>query len=281
MGAKNSSCRGGGSDQDVLMAANDAGTCSSSATTEITSAPATRKASIAWLEGVEVVQVAVGVENAAAVSSDGKLVLWGSKQNMPSSMLQQAQALAADSDKAAAAEVPKAAATPALDGQQMQATASSAAATDPSEQAASAAAHVAVLVTVTLSVSPNGHVTLSCSYPRAADTLQPHTSCLSPAAQQQNNAARGSSNGQALKVVTDDLADDLANDESSPVEDIDDSRTTSQSVFDPDREPIKEMSCGEAHHVILCQPSQYEPAVGVLSMIIRLGSQSACFEARR
>lgn len=243
----------------LLGAANRSG----SAAVARDSTPAVKKAPHEWLVGVEIVQVACGIENAAAVTSDSKLVMWGGKRNMPPSMLQQAKALAINSsDKAVSRGLSDAAGAAATDGGQLMQTKgdeSSVAAIkadDTAAQGAVAAIQVAHAITVTLTVSSNGHVAVTCSYPR--QIWQPHSACP---AEGQHTAT-----GQALKVVTAGLMPDLADDhlaEPSPVDAATDSHSADDSTFDPDREPIKGLCCGEAHHVVLCQPSQYTPAIGM------------------
>lgn len=228
---------------------------------------AAEKNPLPWLQGIHVGQVACGIENAAAVSLDGQLVLWGCKQNMTRVMLQQAQALATNTGRAhIACAVP----VGVHDAQQSQ-QASAAAAMHSTSNHNSGCIQVSSngqLVKSRLIVDQNGCIRVSLSVldavyqDRAIAELAdvPTPPQTSAHAADRNKVVQTSSAASPETAFKDPLhgsesGQDMAQSYSPP-------HFKDQSMLDLDEEPVKEVSCGAAHHVMLCQPSEYTPTIG-------------------
>lgn len=199
----------------LLGGSSSNGSCSSSSiggggssTTAQASSPgaAAAKRPVPWLSHVEVVRLACGVENAAALTADGRLLLWGSSSSLPASMARQAVPLAA---------------------------AAAAAASQPNDTSVEPA-----LVSVQLTVTPQATVRLALA-------------CRSAG----SSSGGGGGGGAVLPPGSFTRAAAAAAGGGSTTD-------SPGCGLDFAREPLQALACGEAHCVLLSQPSEHTPSAG-------------------
>jgi len=227
---------------------------------------------VPWLAGVKA--ITCGVDTAAAVSSTGEVLLWGSRQCLPESMLGTSQALACN--KPSPGAITAAAAVTTGDGASVPGYMSRPAGAATDGQAGGTAVHAAApgaareqLVKVQLSVLTSGAVQVVLTCQLAPISSAPEAAAGSPTPQQAASteaaAAAGAckhSQGQGLPCPDGSSAVG-ALPGSWPVQNST-GRSTERSTcgFEPQQEPVADVVCGASHHVVLCQASQHLPSSG-------------------
>lgn len=236
---------------------------------------------VPWLAGVKAVHITCGVDTAAAVSSTGEVLLWGSRQCLPDSMLGTSQALACNKPPPAATT---AAAALTGDGASVPGHMSTtAAATAPGAQSGNTAVHAAASgstreqhIRVQLSVQTSGAVHVVLTYQQApinsateaaalptpqhaasTEAAAAASACKQSQGQGQPCPGKGPDSYSAVGALPGRWAE-----RNSTGHSTEGTRERSTCGFEPQQEPVADVVCGASHHVVLCQASQHFPSSG-------------------
>lgn len=181
--------------------------------------------------------ISCGVENAAALTSDGKLLLWGNKANMPATMLGKSKAL------------------PALQPAHDLRTAGISRGCSAPEASFTGGMQHDNGVGLQLHVHSDDSlkITLACGTPKHQEaalgsdrqTQQGHL-------QQPYHPSK-----QISSNITSSDSDD--SDQHTGNDRVHQQHGQPQNMFDPDNEHVTQLGCGESHYVLLTQPSKYQP----------------------
>jgi hypothetical protein len=213
-----------------------------------------QKECVPWLAGVKAVHITCGLDTAAAVSRTGEVLLWGNKQCLPASMMQQAQALAGPQQHPAAAVEDQ------NQQQQPDAAGVTAAALAAESSSTLAAACFDTLpaaeqqpLSLTLQVQDSGSVRVKLTYAERTN--------LAPTAASNRRLTAPPSHAAATSACRTSASAA----EAQAAAKRQDCGLRAGQQFNPQEEPVAGLACGASHQVVLCQPSQHIPTDGKLA----------------